>query len=159
MGSYARTIFEAEISQWLRSGGEVESLCGNCRKLAGVIAPRGVNDVQRIVYAASKARGAVKLQPLSCGKNWGFGSGLPTGNETYILDLSGLRRIRSLSVSGHCAELEAGVTQGSLDEALRAEGQSHYFNVTGAGLEASVIGNALERGIGYSGHRHLDLLD
>ncbi|HEY5743992.1 MAG TPA: hypothetical protein VIS99_15810, partial [Terrimicrobiaceae bacterium] len=47
----------------------------------------------------------------------------------------------------------------SLDEALRAEGQSHYFNVTGAGLEASVIGNALERGIGYSGHRHLDLLD
>jgi 4-cresol dehydrogenase (hydroxylating) len=152
-------VFESEISRWLSPGGEVESLCGNRRDQSGVISPRSEEDVRRIMYAASKARGAVKLQPVSCGRNWGFGSGLATRDGVYILDLSGLRRIRSLSLKSHCAELEPGVTQGGLDEALRHQGGSHYFNVTGAGLGASVIGNALERGIGYSGHRNLDLLD
>jgi 4-cresol dehydrogenase (hydroxylating) len=83
---------------------------------------------------------------------------LPTKDGVYILDLSALREIRAL-IRRHCAEIEPGVTQGRLDETLRVHGGSHYFNVTGAGLGASVIGNALERGIGYSGQRHLDLLD
>jgi len=152
-------VFENEISRWLSPGGVVESLCGNRRNRSGVIRPQSVADVQRIVHAASKAAGAVKLQPISCGKNWGFGSSLATRDGVYILDLAGLRRIRSLNLRSHCTELEPGVTQGHLDDALRRKGGTHYFNVTGAGLGASIIGNALERGIGYSGQRHLDLLD
>ena len=109
--------------------------------------------------AASKAAGSVKLQAISCGRNWGFGSDLPTEDGAYTLDLSALKSIRSLDLKSHCVELEPGVTQGQLDEALGRSGDSHYFNVTGAGLGASIIGNALERGIGYSGQRHLDLLD
>jgi 4-cresol dehydrogenase (hydroxylating) flavoprotein subunit len=152
-------VFESEVSRWLSRGGVVESLCGNRRNRCGVISPRNVSDVQQIVRAAAKAQGAVKLQPISCGKNWGFGSALPAQDGVYVLDLSSLSRIRMLDLRSHSVELEPGVTQGSLDEALRLRGGSHYFNVTGAGLGASVIGNALERGIGYSGQRHLDLLD
>ena len=136
-----------------------ESLCGHRRHSAGVLTPQCVADVQRIVAAASRARGAVKLQPLSCGRNWGFGSDLATTDDVYTLNLSALRRIRAFNLKMHCAEIEPGVTQGQLDDALEHEGGSHYFNVTGAGLGASVLGNALERGIGYSGQRHLDLLD
>jgi 4-cresol dehydrogenase (hydroxylating) len=152
-------IFESEVSDWLNLGDRVESLCGNHRIQHGVIRPQSVSDVQCILHAAFRAAGAVKLQPLSCGKNWGFGSDLATRDGTYILDLSGLRNIRSLNLRSHCVELEPGVTQGQLDEALSRQGNSHYFNVTGAGLGTSIIGNALERGIGYSGQRHLDLLD
>jgi 4-cresol dehydrogenase (hydroxylating) flavoprotein subunit len=152
-------IFESEVSRWLSPGGTVESLCGNHRVRSGVIHPQSVADVQSILYAASKAAGTVKLQAISCGRNWGFGSGLPTRNGAYTLDLSALRSIRSLDLRSHCAELEPGVTQGQLDDALSRQGSTHYFNVTGAGLGASIIGNALERGIGYSGQRHLDLLD
>jgi 4-cresol dehydrogenase (hydroxylating) flavoprotein subunit len=152
-------IFESEVARWLSPGGAIESLCGNQRVRSGVILPQSVADVQCILYAASKAGGAVKLQAISCGRNWGFGSALPTRNGAYTLDLSALRSIRSLDLRSHCAELEPGVTQGQLDDALRRQGSTHYFNVTGAGLGASVIGNALERGIGYSGQRHLDLLD
>jgi 4-cresol dehydrogenase (hydroxylating) flavoprotein subunit len=152
-------IFESEVARWLSAGGTVESLCGNRRYRSGVLNPQCVADVQRIVYAASRARGTVKLQPVSCGKNWGFGSDLAAVDGAYTLNLSALKGIRSLDLKSHCAELEPGVTQGRLDDALRLEGSSHYFNVTGAGLEASVVGNALERGIGYSGQRHLDLLD
>jgi 4-cresol dehydrogenase (hydroxylating) flavoprotein subunit len=157
--SEPRKVFENEVARWLSPGGVVESLCGNRRNRSGVLSPQSVGDVQRIVRAASRAGGAIKLQPISCGKNWGFGSDLATRDGVYILDLSGLRRIRSLNLRSHCAELEPGVTQGSLDDALSLHGRSHYFNVTGAGLGTSVIGNALERGIGYSGQRHLDLLD
>ena len=152
-------VFEREVSPWLGSAGAVESLCGNHRYRSGVLAPQCVADVQRIVYAASRAKGAVKLQPLSCGRNWGFGSDLATEDGVYALNLSALKNIRFLDLRSHCAELEPGVTQGQLDDALRRQGGSHYFNVTGAGLGASIIGNALERGIGYSGQRHLDLLD
>ena len=152
-------IFEREVSRWLQSGGVAESLCGNQRRRSGVIRPRNLSDVQCIVSAAGKAAGVVKLQPISCGRNWGFGSDLPVEHGAYTLDLSALNTIRSLDLKSHCVQLEPGVTQGQLDEALRREGSTHYFNVTGAGLGASVLGNALERGIGYSGQRHLDLLD
>jgi 4-cresol dehydrogenase (hydroxylating) flavoprotein subunit len=152
-------VFERRVSPWLKPGGVRESLCGYRRNRRGVLVPEKVKDVQEIVRAASSARGVVRLQPISCGKNWGFGSALPTKDGVYILDLSELREIRALDLRRHYAEIEPGVTQGRLDEALRVHGGSHYFNVTGAGLGASVIGNALERGIGYSGQRHLDLLD
>ena len=72
--------------------------------------------------AASRAKGAVKLQPLSCGKNWGFGSDLPATDGVYILNLSALRRIRSLSLESHCADIEPRVLQGQLDAALEQEG-------------------------------------
>ena len=152
-------MFESRVSQWLKPGGVAESLCGHRRDRGGVLVPQNVNDVQEIVRAAATARGVIRLQPISCGKNWGFGSALPTKDGVYVLDLSRLRQIRTLDLRRHYAEVEPGVTQGRLDEALRVDGGSHYFNVTGAGLGASVIGNALERGIGYSGQRHLDLLD
>jgi 4-cresol dehydrogenase (hydroxylating) flavoprotein subunit len=152
-------MFESRVSRWLRPGGVVESLCGHRRDRGGVLLPECVSDVQEIVRAAAGARGAIRLQPVSCGKNWGFGSALPTKDGIYVLDLSCLRQIRRLDLRRHYVEVEPGVTQGGLDEALRVDGGSHYFNVTGAGLGASVIGNALERGIGYSGQRHLDVLD
>jgi 4-cresol dehydrogenase (hydroxylating) len=155
----SRRLFESEVAPWLAPGGLVESLCGHRRFRCGVIRPRTVRDVQRIVWAASRARGAVKLQPISCGNNWGFGSALAPRHRVYTLDLSQLATIRSIDLLSHFAEVEPGVTQQSLDEALQSEGGTHYFNVTGAGLRASVIGNALERGIGYFGQRHLDLLD
>ncbi len=152
-------IFEREVARWLRPGGIAESLCGNQRVRSGVICPESTSDVECVVAAACKAAGFVKLQPISCGRNWGFGSDLPAEHGAYTLDLSALNRIRSLDLKSHCVQLEPGVTQGQLDEALRRQGSTHYFNVTGAGLGASVLGNALERGIGYSGQRHLDLLD
>jgi 4-cresol dehydrogenase (hydroxylating) flavoprotein subunit len=157
--SNPRKVFESEVAPWLAPGGFGESLCGHRRLRFGTIKPRTVKDVQRIVWAASRARGAVKLQAFSCGNNWGFGSALAPRHGIYSLDLSQLRTIRSVDLLSHCAELEPGVTQQDLDEALERKGGTHYFNVTGAGLGASVIGNALERGIGYFGQRHLDLLD
>jgi 4-cresol dehydrogenase (hydroxylating) len=137
---------------------ELEDISGQQRRIRGVLAPQTLEDVQKIVRWASQNPGT-QLQPISCGNNWGFGSHLPADQNAYILDLSSLNRIRCLALSNGYVELEPGVTQGKLDSALEREKRTHYFNVTGAGAETSILGNALERGIGYFGSRHEDLLD
>ena len=147
------------VRDLLKSGQEdLFDLSGRSRRIAGILSPLTVEDVVRIVRWANETHG-VRLHAVSCGKNWGFGSALPTEQDAYIVDLSGLKNIRNLDLSAGFAELEPGVTQGMLDKALEAGHRTHYFNVTGAGTETSVLGNALERGIGYFGSRHEDLLD
>jgi len=147
------------VGKWLEKDRALESLCGRESRVAGVLKPVTADDVRTILSAASEQKGEIKIQPVSCGRNWGFGSNLPVVEGVYLLDLSRLKKIRSTDLRGHCVEIEPGVTQGELSDWLAAQGDTHYFNVTGAGLDTSVIGNALERGIGYSGARHLDLLD
>ena len=151
--------FLDRVSPWFEKVEIVESLCGHTRKLGGTLRPQSVDEVQTIAEAASDAAGAVGLQPVSCGNNWGFGSRLPVVENVFLVDLSKLNRIRSREIEGHSVEIEPGVTQGQLDAWLATQGRSHFFNVTGAGTATSVIGNALEKGIGYSGPRQNDLLE
>ena len=65
-----------------------------------------------------------------------------------ILDLSRLDAIDDLDRSSLSVRIEPGVTQASLYQYLLKNAPDLAFNVTGAGLETSVLGNALERGIG-----------
>ena len=80
---------------------------------------------KRIVQAASRANGAVKLQPLSCGRI-GDSYHLPAtyGVWTFLTCL--LHQFGLVSKS-HSADIEPGVTQGQLDAALEEEGGSHLF--------------------------------
>ena len=137
---------------------EMEDISGRRRKIKGVLAPQTVDDVQWIVQWAGRTPGT-KLHPVSCGNNWGFGSSLPSRDGAYILNLSQLNRIRQLDLESGFVEIEPGVTQGTLDARLEKTGRTHFFNVTGAGSATSILGNALEKGIGYFGFRHLDVLD
>ena len=131
-------------------------LSGCSRRVNGVLAPSTREEALDEI-ALGQQKGMV-LHPISGGKNWGFGSRLPVQENVHILDLSKLRTIK-LHLDQDYADIEPGVTQGDLDDALSAAGNSHYFNVTGAGRSTSVLGNALERGIGYFGSKKDDLLD
>jgi len=46
--------------------------------------------------------------------------------------------------------LEAGVTQGQLADYLKEKGIKLWMDCTGAGPDASIVGNALERGFGHT---------
>ncbi len=74
-----------------------------------------------------------------------------------ILDLCQLRAIGDLDRDSLSVRIEPGVTQGGLYAFLQANAPDLAFNVTGAGLDTSVLGNALERGIGYNGEKDRDL--
>jgi 4-cresol dehydrogenase (hydroxylating) len=154
----AHAAFREKLSDLACDGASILSdLSGHSRRIAGRLFPRTTLDVIRIVRTA--AINGVKLHPLSCGKNWGFGSALPSVHGAWIIDLGKMTGIRAYSPEHGSICIEPGVTQLMLHQALEKEGREWLFNVTGAGESTSVLGNALERGIGYHGHRHLDLVE
>ena len=63
----------------------------------------------------------------------------------------------SISVDNPIAVIEPGVTQIQLYEFLQAHCPELTFNVTGSGRDTSIIGNALDRGVGYMGPRKEDI--
>ncbi len=153
-----RTNFYSRILDQVRSiGCEVrEDLTGCQRRLKAEVFPTSLQEISSVLRLARHL--GLKIHPVSCGRNWGFGSELPTQQNCLVLNLARMNRIRQSDSARHFVEVEPGVTQGQLAAHLKSKGDTHFLNVTGAGLSTSVLGNALERGIGYFGSRDLDLL-
>lgn len=116
--------------------------------IAAVVRPLSVEQVQRVVRAAG-THGAT-LYPVSRGKNWGYGDATPSVPGSVVVDLSGMDRVREINTELGYAIVEPGVTQGQLVEAVAERTQDFWVDCTGAGPEASVLGNALERGFGHT---------
>lgn len=154
----ASHAFREELSDLTgEKGATLSDLSGHTREIAGRLSPQTSSDVVRIVRAARNH--GIKLHAFSCGKNWGFGSTLPSNNGAWLVDLSRMTNIHSYEAESGSICIEPGVTQLMLFQALAEKGNEWFFNVTGAGEATSVLGNALERGIGYYGQRHLDLIE
>ena len=127
------------------------NVSGLKRSIPAVLRPGTTQDVQDVVRIANAHK--VPLHPISCGCNWGLGSRLPVFDDVVIVDLGRMNRIREVNVPGHYALVEPGVTQRQLYEHLQEQKLALMFNVTGSALSTSLIGNALERGIGYFSSR------
>ncbi|MEU4575703.1 FAD-binding oxidoreductase [Nonomuraea sp. ATR24] len=114
------------------------------RVIAGVARPQSVTEVRAVVRRA--AADGHRIYPISTGRNWGMGSGVPSTDDNVVVDLSGLDRIRSLDLDNGFAVVEPGVTQAQLAAELRDT--PWLLNVTASCADTSVLGNALERGDG-----------
>jgi len=115
---------------------------------AAVAWPRTREEVQSVLKEAS-AR-AIPVYPISCGKNWGYGDACASLDGCLILDLSRMNRIIEVNTDLAYAVVEPGVTQGQLVEYLRENQCPLMVDANGAGPDASLIGNILERGFGHS---------
>jgi 4-cresol dehydrogenase (hydroxylating) flavoprotein subunit len=104
--------------------------------------------VQEVVRIAARFR--CPLYTISGGKNWGLGDACPTGPGQTIVDLRRLNAIREINTELGYAVVEAGVTQQQLYERLREDAPNLMFDATGAGPEATIVGNIMERGFGHS---------
>lgn len=98
------------------------------------------------------SRHLVPVYPISTGKNWGYGSGLPARDGCVIIDLGSLQKVIHFDAELGVVTLEPGVTQGMLSDFLIAGQHPFLVPVTGAGPTCSLIGNALERGFGVTPH-------
>jgi len=127
------------------------TLCRSQRRIRGRVRPRTAADVAAVVRACAERRWPV--HPVSGGKNWGMGSYLPDHDDCVLLDLSALKTIGPIDRDAGSVRIEAGVTQKELYDWLQREAPEFAFNVTGAGKDTSIVGNALERGLGYEGSR------
>lgn len=120
--------------------------------------PRSTADVVALVQQA-RATGQ-PLYPLSTGMNWGYGGVVPPRAGCRLVDLSGMNQIRNAAVIGPrqpVALIEPGVTQQQLHQHLARHAPTLRFNVTGSAASTSILGNVLDRGVGYSGPRVDDL--
>lgn len=114
-----------------------------------ILRPSTRAEVAAIVAVAARHR--VPLHPISAGRNWGWGDACPAGEGQVLLDLGGLAKIEIDEALG-VAVVEPGVTQGALAAHLEATGSQWRLDCAGAGPHASVVGNALERGLTFGIH-------
>jgi 4-cresol dehydrogenase (hydroxylating) len=114
---------------------------------SAAIAPANVEEVQAIVRLANEFK--TPLWPVSRGKNLGYGANAPRLPGTVVLDLGRMNRILELDTTlGYCV-LEPGVGFFDLYEHIQRENAPLWMSVPGNAW-GSVIGNALDHGIGYT---------
>ncbi|MER5641827.1 FAD-binding oxidoreductase [Kitasatospora sp. NPDC002227] len=126
------------------------------RGIDGVLRPRTAEQVRRIVKIFGSSARAGSLHAFSTGGNWGLGSKEPARDGAVVLDLHGLDRVRDLDLAGGWALVEPGVTQARLAKLLAGTGR--MLNCTVSSAHTSVLGNALDRGVGLRHQRVEDLL-
>ncbi len=125
------------------------------RGILGLLKLKSREEVLEVVLAANKEP-YLSLSVFSTGKNWGLGSKMPHGEPTVLLDLSELNGLKWHSKNKGVVLLEPGVTQMQLSEFLK--GSPFMCNVTGSCNYTSIIGNAMERGVGFYRQRTKDVV-
>ncbi|SDB58344.1 4-cresol dehydrogenase (hydroxylating) [Desulfonatronum thiosulfatophilum] len=114
----------------------------------GVLYPHSTQEVQKIVAIARRT--GISLYPISRGKNWGYGDACAVTSGQVIMDLTGMNRILEVNQELAYAVIEPGVTQKQLYDELQSRNIPLWFDCTGSGPEASIVGNTLERGFGHT---------
>jgi 4-cresol dehydrogenase (hydroxylating) len=118
-------------------------------RVLAIVRPAERAEVQACVRVAAAC--GVPLYPVSSGKNWGYGSRVPTRDGCALLDLARLDRILELDEELAYVVLEPGVTQRRLYAALQERtGGRLWLDATSSSFDCSVIGNLLERGHGVT---------
>lgn len=112
----------------------------------GFVAPASVEEVQAIVKVANKYK--LPLWPVSTGKNLAYGGAAPLVPGTVVLDLKRMNRIIEVNEELAYVIVEPGVSFFDLYRYFQEKGHKLWMSVPGPGW-GSVIGNGLERGIGY----------
>ena len=114
---------------------------------SAIVAPATTEEVRALVRVANEFK--VPLWPVSRGKNLGYGAASPAERGNVILDLSRMNRVIDVDVKqAHCL-IEPGVSFFDLYRHL-AEKKIPLWMSTPGNSWGSVIGNALDRGIGYT---------
>jgi len=117
---------------------------------SAVVSPRSVPEVQAIVKLANEF--VVPVWPFSAGRNTGYGGSAPRVPGSVGIDLGKhMNKVLDVSIEGAYALVEPGVTYFDLYEHLQKTGLADqlWIDVPDVG-GGSIIGNAVERGVGYT---------
>ncbi|MCP5145837.1 MAG: FAD-binding oxidoreductase [Gammaproteobacteria bacterium] len=115
--------------------------------VAAAIAPASVEEIQGVLAVARNY--GFPLWPISAGKNHGYGGPAPCMQGTVVLDLKRMNRIVEVNEELGYAIVEPGVTFFQLFDYLEANNIKLWLSPPAPGW-GSVMGNALERGFGYT---------
>ena len=113
---------------------------------AAAVAPINVEQIQDVLRIANRHK--LPLWPISRGKNFGYGGAAPLLKGSVVLDLSRMKQIEFDAENG-TALLEPGVGFYDLYDYIQ-QNKLPYWMSTPGNSWGSVIGNALDRGVGYT---------
>ena len=114
---------------------------------SAAIAPASVEEIQAIVKVANEFK--TPLWPVSRGKNLGYGAAAPRLPGSIVLDLGRMKKVLDVDTElGYCV-VEPGVSFFDLYEHLQRKNSQLMLSVPGNAW-GSVMGNALDHGIGYT---------
>ena len=91
----------------------------------------------------------IPLYPISTGKNLAYGGSAPVLSGSVVLDLKRMNRVLEVSERNAYALVEPGVSYFDLYRHIQERGLQLMLDVPSPGW-GSVIGNALEHGVGLS---------
>lgn len=124
------------------------SINGTFSAPLAVVFAESESDVSHCIELALNQN--LELYPASRGRNLGYGDIQGTRQGQVILDLRRMNRILELNEELGYVRFEPGVSQEQLYKYLQANNSRLSLDVTGAGLDASIAGNILERGFGHT---------
>ena len=113
---------------------------------SAALAPLTVAQVQEVLRIANRHK--VPLWPISRGKNFGYGGSAPRLSGSVVLDLSRMKKIEFDADNG-VALVEPGVGFYDLYDYIQQHKLPYWTSVPGNSW-GSVLGNALDRGVGYT---------
>lgn len=117
------------------------------RIASAAVAPATSEEVQNVVRAANLH--GIPIYPISTGKNLGYGGSAPAYSGSVILDLKRLNRIIEVDEASAYVVVEPGVSYFDLYRYIRDKGLKLWLDVPDPGW-GSLVGNALDRGGGYT---------
>jgi (+)-pinoresinol hydroxylase len=121
---------------------------------SAAVAPDRVEQVQAAVRIANRYK--IPLWTISTGKNLGYGGSAPLLSGSVVLDLKRMDRVLEVNDKNHYALVEPGVSYFDLYRYIQERGLKVWIDVPDPGW-GSLIGNALDRGGGYTPMRdHFD---
>ena len=118
------------------------------RTIPAIVRPASRLELQECLRIACRYK--VSVYPVSSGKNWGYGSRVPTADGCLLLDLGRMNRILDFSEDLAYVTVEPGVTQAQLYAFLEQRKSRLWIDATGASPGCSLIGNAADRGFGHT---------
>ncbi|MDO6966154.1 FAD-binding oxidoreductase [Rhizobium alvei] len=123
------------------------------RLAAAAVAPDSTEQVQALVRVANDLK--VPIYPISTGKNLGYGGAAPNLSGSVIVDLKRMNRVIEVDSTRCFALVEPGVSYFDLYSHLKDKGLDLWIDCPEPGW-GSVIGNALDRGVGYTSQNYRD---
>ncbi|KAH8899885.1 glycolate oxidase [Thozetella sp. PMI_491] len=115
---------------------------------SAVVFPGSAEEVQQVVRWANKY--SIPIYPISIGRNVGYGGAAPRVPGGVVLDLGRrMHRILSLDAQNASCVVEPGVTYFRLYEEIQRQGLPLWIDTPDLG-GGSVLGNACDRGVGYT---------
>ncbi|KAI1349860.1 hypothetical protein F5Y01DRAFT_316361 [Xylaria sp. FL0043] len=116
---------------------------------SAVVYPGSTEEVQQIVRWANKYR--IPIFPISIGRNFGYGGAAPRVRGSVLIDLGRrMNKILDINPDDYTCLVEPGVTFFALHEEIQRRGYDHLWIDTPDVGGGSVIGNTVDRGVGYT---------